>query len=296
MALYNLILDVNVGPETLASGLSVSIVRVNDGDGVGTTYTFAIPGPSTPLTTTPVSVPLIGGVSYFMDVQGGQRYGFTMPSADTHWADITITYPTSGPPPTWTELFDQLAAAGFIKGDISLPQTPLVSGSYYTAAATGTSTVQLAESTMRGARIVAGRACTINEIGVEVATLGSAGALVRLGLYSLAPATGVLTRLVDGGTVSATTTGYKSVAVSQAVAKGDQLVAVAVQQGAATTRAFYRSHTGGDPYFGDATALTVSGNILGGFSTGAVAGALPLNPSWVGAGSGGVPRVLIKAA
>lgn len=176
--------------------------------------------------------------------------------------------------------------------------TPLRAGYYYAGAAGAVSTGQLAEGSLRGSRLLVGRTCTLDTIAVEVTTAGSAGALVRVGLYLYDPASNSGTLLVDGGTVDATTTGVKTVTISQAVTKGQILVLASAVQGGASTRPIVRVNGGYDPTIGDASAATVVGNSAAGFNMAAgVSGALPASPSGFGMSvSNGVARLAVKAA
>jgi len=76
------------------------------------------------------------------------------------------------------------------------------------------------------------RAVTVTAIGVNVATAGATGALVRLGIYD--DASGVPTNLLlDAGTADTTATGIKEVTISSLAISARRVWLVACTQGAA---------------------------------------------------------------
>jgi hypothetical protein len=90
--------------------------------------------------------------------------------------------------------------------------------------------------------MVVGRTITLASIGIEVTTGGTAGAVVRLGIYNVATdgnLPGAL--LADYGTVVATGTGFqeKIIPGNQVLAPGIYFLAAATQ-GAAATRPILR--------------------------------------------------------
>ena len=169
---------------------------------------------------------------------------------------------------------------------------PMLAGRFYGAATTGLTLSGAAADSFRGGRITVGRSCTLTSIAVEVGTAGSAGSVLRLGIYLLNPDTLATTLLVDAGTVDATTTGVKTLAISQWVEAGMMISPGAASQGAPSTQPIIRLNNGNDPFFGDSTAATVSGNNIAGVQL-AASGALPATPS-LGVSST-VPRVMISA-
>jgi hypothetical protein len=101
-----------------------------------------------------------------------------------------------------------------------------------------------------------------------VTVAGSAGALIRLGIYDLA---GNL--IIDAGTVDASVTGDLEISISQPVDAGWYLLA-AVRQGSAATGPTIRSNTAGAGFFGaNAASATASASNYQ-LATG-VSGALP---------------------
>ncbi len=127
--------------------------------------------------------------------------------------------------------------------------------------------------------IIPAHGATIDRIGVEVTTGGTAGAVVRLGIYE--PNAGGLpaTKLLDAGTIDSTSTGFKEVTISQALTPGLHWLA-AVAQVAGCSLKGASSAQGG---FGIG-ALAVSGSqavtsvACGYYSTG-ITGALPASPT-----------------
>lgn len=180
-------------------------------------------------------------------------------------------------------------------GASGIPRSIYKTGWYYTAAA-NTQTHIPVEAEMRCSPFFVAEDITLDRIGLEVTSAGTAGALIRLGIYE-DNGDGIPGALViDAGTVDATTTGVKEIVISQALARGDFHLAAAVQ-GAAATRPTIRAHSGSDAMFpaGHPTATQISAYpIAGSYQTG-VTGALPAtaaitNPTTV------PPRVLVRVA
>jgi hypothetical protein len=179
--------------------------------------------------------------------------------------------------------------------------SPLISTLYYPGYSPGgpATPVIPAEGAMQGSRFIPGADATLVRIGVEVTVIGTAGALIRLGIYSVNLSTGALTLVVDAGTVTGESVGFQEATISTAVSKGVNYLLVASVQGAAGTRPTLRTNAGADPFLGSGVALTASQNGLNGLSAAGVSGALPAS---VGAGlltpvvSGNVPRVLVRTA
>lgn len=126
----------------------------------------------------------------------------------------------------------------------------------------------------RGGRVVIGRACTLDEIGCEVTTAGTAAAaIVRLMIYD--DDLGHPGNLVlDAGTVAADSTGLKTIAISQALGLGAYHFYAALQ-GAPATRPNLRTGSateldqafgGSDFRFGSSSAsLPITGAAPGTF-------------------------------
>jgi hypothetical protein len=182
----------------------------------------------------------------------------------------------------------------------SVPVTstsPMVSGTYYAPTSSSLTTLLLPQGSLRGAYFVPARDCTLTEIGIEVTTAGSAGALLRLGIYAFASATDTAPALlVDAGTVDATATGYLPLTISQAVTAGTRLLLTVTTQGAPSTAPTIRAQNASPiASLGATTALTLSQNLPGGSQVASgVTGALPgtHTPSITTT----VGRVLVKAS
>jgi hypothetical protein len=90
-------------------------------------------------------------------------------------------------------------------------------------------------ATADGNIFISGRTTNLTTLGAYVTTAGSSGAVVRFGLFLLVGATATL--ITDFGTVAATTSStFISVTGSAAMVAGQQYMAVAVSQGAPTTK------------------------------------------------------------
>jgi hypothetical protein len=133
-------------------------------------------------------------------------------------------------------------------------------------------------------------ACTIDRIGAEVTVAGTAGSVVRLGIYADSGSMTPGALILDAGTIDATTTGYKEITISQALSAGFVWFVACVQVAAATIRV-----TGSTPYVLSHTS-SLSAAIINGMSSSVstTTGALP---STFGTLSGATtaPRVLARA-
>ena len=173
---------------------------------------------------------------------------------------------------------------------------PLVSGTYFATLGGPPATVTMTDQKLLGGLLQAGRDATLVEIGAEVVTAGSSGALLRLGIYQVTDwSAGTAALVLDAGTVDAASTGYKSLTISQAVQRGGDYILAYVSQGAATTQPVVRATQGGAglPCFGSATALTASGTAINGTQAFSISGALPATLTLSASASGA--RVLVKA-
>jgi hypothetical protein len=129
-------------------------------------------------------------------------------------------------------------------------------------------------------------ACTMLRIGAWVGTQGTAGALLRFGVYADSGDGYPGALLADGGTVSAETGGWKEVTITLPLTRGHYWPAQ-VTQGAAGTRPITHrvaNHTtfrvrgsNGTASFSEASDAPSSGNLSGGGyrTTATVTGALP---------------------
>lgn len=115
---------------------------------------------------------------------------------------------------------------------------------------------------------------SLDRIAVEVTTVGTSGAVIRLGIYDAA-ADGTPGNLVlDAGTVSGTSTGVKEVTISPSLDRGWYFLAAAVQ-GAAGTRPTTRTMATGGRQVGHAAVATIFTFPARGYFQTGVTGALP---------------------
>jgi collagen type VII alpha len=151
--------------------------------------------------------------------------------------------------------------------DPKVPSYVVIGGEYFSSPASTVANNIPAEGALRSAPILLPK-CTVTTIAITVTIAGSAGALIRLGIYDLA---GNL--IVDAGTVDASVTGDPEITISQAVDAGWYLLA-AVRQGNAATGPTLRSNTVGAGFYGANASGATAGasNYL--LATG-VSGALP---------------------
>ena len=174
--------------------------------------------------------------------------------------------------------------------------TPLLGTQAYgqAGAVTSISGVAAPEGWMQGWVLTPGRSCALGKIGVNVATAGSAGAVVRLAIYELtlgaSNTTGVL--LLDAGTVDSTTTGVKSVTINQPIEAGKSYLVAAAGQGAASTAAILSTNAGVDTAIGSSEATQAVTRLLG-YQVSSVTGAAPSTPTFGAAGN--VIRTIISA-
>lgn len=173
-----------------------------------------------------------------------------------------------------------------------VPSWPMKSGYYYSPNfVRGFSTIVPGADELRAALIGVPTSITVNSIACEVTSAGTTGAVIRLGIYNTTD--GFPTTLVlDAGTVDATTTGAKTITISQALAAGTYCLA-AVVQGGATTRPTVRvvSLASGIP---QPTSTAYHRSC---FTQYAVTGALPATfTTTPGIDSGDMPHVQIRLA
>lgn len=117
---------------------------------------------------------------------------------------------------------------------LSAAAAPMTSGRFYYPIGTP-STLLLTLDHLTFVPFTVGRSCTINQILLEVTTVGTAGAVLRAGIYADADGLpGAL--IVDGGTQIATTVGLKTYTISAPVTAGRIWVASAAQVAACTVR------------------------------------------------------------
>lgn len=120
------------------------------------------------------------------------------------------------------------------------PTTGVTSGKHYKPAMATLSTTTPSEAIMQCIPLFIPKAATFDRIFAEVTGAGTAGAVVRLGIYADDGSGSPGALIVDGGTIDGTSATIQSVTISQALSAGWVWLASAVQ-GAAGTRPTMRS-------------------------------------------------------
>lgn len=175
---------------------------------------------------------------------------------------------------------------------------PLIAGRYYTCPAPNVSTLLLTGDRLYLAPFPVGRTATLDRIGLEVTTVGTSGAVIRLGAYLL-NADGSATLLVDGGTISGTSATAQEKTISTAVSIGQTILLGAVSQGSPATPATVRALGGMTmPNGFSATSLAgIAANTFGGFTVNSVSGALPSTIALASMSTANtLPRMIVRAA
>lgn len=162
-------------------------------------------------------------------------------------------------------------------------------GYYPVVTGGGATTIALTLNTLYAGIFPVTETRTFDRIGVEVSTQASAGGVLRFGIYNNVenmPAT----VLLDAGTVDSTTTGAKTITISQSLTPDWYWLVVVAQVAACTVRAR------NGPTWGVAPAL-INNSIPAGQSMANVTDALP---TWVGtigaAYQQSTPVVMLRAA
>lgn len=138
------------------------------------------------------------------------------------------------------------------------------------------------------------RTLTIDRLGLSVSNAGSAGSVIRLGIYANSSSDNPGTLLQDASTVDSTTPGDKLAVVSQTLSPGIYWLSCALQGGATTKAQVY-----GGFFNVSGWTATMGSNACHVYRrlTGGVTGALGSNPSagsLDSAGSG--PRLVARVA
>jgi hypothetical protein len=156
---------------------------------------------------------------------------------------------------------------------------PAVSGAYLQMPHSLSDATTGAANTMYAASIMVDRTCTINQLSTYVTTAGSAGDVVRLGIYNdLNGKPG--TRVLDGGTASTVTTGaWADVSVSQILEAGIYWLVLA-RQGGATTRCTISNYNQDPNPLMVKSDRSTTVNFTGWVCAVPVSGALPSTTSW----------------
>ena len=159
-------------------------------------------------------------------------------AAKANLASPTLTGTPAAPTATLGTNTTQLATTAFVKTEITGTAVPLTwTTGQYERAVWGTASVGVLSMTlnrMYATAIYVPRGASIDRVAVEVTIGGSAGSVVRLGLYANGT-NGVGGLLFDAGTVDTTSGGYKELTVSWTNLTGDIYWLVAVAQVAAPT-------------------------------------------------------------
>lgn len=172
--------------------------------------------------------------------------------------------------------FGHLGAGAVASGAQSYGPLPWVAGLFYaTPGVTGTATT--VEGNATAYPLWVPPAAEIDQLLCEVVTTpGSAGAVIRMGVYDDDGTGYPGDLLVDGGTVAAESTGVKSVTLGSVLALPSPLVwLVGVVQGEAATRPTVRTITSGSYPVHSANSTRVMDTSLGHVTGGSESGALP---------------------
>lgn len=161
-------------------------------------------------------------------------------------------------------------------------------GYYYSTPFTSLTTRVLGSNNAQTAPIIFGNDVTATSLNIEVTVAGTTGSVIRLGIYNN---NGGIpgTLVVDAGTVSGTTTGAKSITISETLAAGQYWIAIA-SQGAPTTHPTVRASFGFTGYIPQPLTATY---VRAGFDSYGVSGALATTYSVSGQDSGEFPFVQV---
>lgn len=144
---------------------------------------------------------------------------------------------------------------------------------------------------------VAGRTCSIAELGLNVTVAGSTGAVIRFGVYELVGDTSIAL-VADFGTAAATSTGICAKTGTAQVQAGKVYAAVACTQGAAVTRPTV-TLTSSDTLQGVSTPCLSAAAAFSSWSglsiSGGASGALPSTGN-LGLAGGGVPCLVARVS
>ncbi|ATN89544.1 tail protein [Gordonia phage Kabluna] len=175
---------------------------------------------------------------------------------------------------------------------------PLVGGNWYPIPGTGTTTTRATANNgeSRFGRIVAGRDCTLDAMALEVTTAGTAGSLIRFGIYDFDPVTGAVgPLLLDAGTIEAESVGTKILNTSFPVKAGKHYLVGAAIQGNPATRPVLRAMVSNDVFLASSNAAQISSTGISNL-TSTMTGPLPNTPGFGFGGSGALFRVMVRAA
>jgi len=169
----------------------------------------------------------------------------------------------------------------------------LVAGLYYAGPAANAGTTSPANGVCRWGPFLVAKAGTVDRIGVEITVSGSAGALLRLGIYSDDGSGRPGARVLDAGTIDGTQAAASyDITVSQALTPGLYWLACA-WQGGPTTGATIR--TVSTPSVVVAFSSPPANQFSTGYTASAVTGALP-DPAPAVSPNNAPARVYVRAA
>lgn len=112
--------------------------------------------------------------------------------------------------------------------------TPSKSGQWWTFGVSPSSTGIYPENQFFGSHIEITKSVTFQSIGAEVAVVGTAGAIVRLGIFRALDNCVDLTLFRDFGTIDGTVLGFQPIASAYTLLPGLYVVGAVTQGGAAT--------------------------------------------------------------
>lgn len=195
---------------------------------------------------------------------------------------------------------DNLFAGGFTlastAGSTGIAEMAYRTGGFYvttpTQGAPGSSA--LTNQRLCAAPIRIEQATTIDRIGLEVTGAGSAGSVIRLGIYADAGGyPGIL--IHDAGTIDGTSATYQEKTIAFTLQPGVYWLAACAQGSPTPTNPSSRLHVGAAAPIGWSTAATISGALENGYIRDTVTGALPtpFTPTSVTASA---PRVVVRVA
>lgn len=121
------------------------------------------------------------------------------------------------------------------------------------------------------------RTVTVDRIAAAVTAVGTAGAVIRLGIYSSGRDGMPSTLLLDAGTISGESATVQEININQVLTPGKYWLAAVVQGGASTRPTVRTSTTANQPGLAAAAANTALGVVSLGLFASNIAGALPAN-------------------
>lgn len=178
-------------------------------------------------------------------------------------------------------------------GDVGFPKlntTLAMSGEYISSPASSVSGITPGNGVLYLIPVNVPRIIDINNLAVNITVAGTAGSVVRLGIYNAGDNNDLPGNLLlDAGTVDTTTTGLKTIAVTQRLYPGRYWFA-GVQQGAPATAAGFSMFIGAS---GSIPASVPAGILSGRFGVG-ITGALPNTVSLSAADGVSMMRIMAR--